>query len=349
MSAITTWINLAIMDDENIARERLRRIAEGWSWDIPKPGIDNSPTKPLLWTWLLLKAHKEMLLSNPQSKMPDPDSITVKARILVSASTPKDFDQKVEERTQLRNIDVVLSDIVVPGGEDGLMFAKRWQEAQESPVFIMVSAFPDKAVEAFSLEVADYVVKPVRGEVLGAALCRALSKKAAKESAGSDFGKSLLEIVENKKRKEDELGYLTVIYSGKLTNIQIDDIAMFKADMKYTMAKTKTKGYILETSLKRLQEMYGDKFLKVHRGCLVSLYYIEGLYNEPRRSISGKITKGRVWYIKLKGFDKDQEKVEISRRLWGEVALRLGINPVIEYKKDFVPFTKGMQERALIK
>lgn len=349
MSVITTWINLAIMDDENIARERLRRIAEGWSWDIPKPGIENSTTKPLLWAWLLLKTHKEMLLSNPQSKMSDPDSITVKARILVSASTPKDFDQKVTERTQSRNIDIVLSDIVVPGAEDGLTFAKRWLEDPESPVFIMVSAFADKAVEAFSLEVADYVVKPVRGERLGAALCRALTKKAAKESAMSDWGKTILEFVESKKRKEEESSFLTVNHLGKLTNIQVDDIAIFKADMKYTMAKTKTKEYILETSLKKLQELYGDKFIKVHRGCLVSLFYIEGLYNEPRKSITGKITKGRIWYIKLKGFDKDQEKVEISRRLWGEVALKLGINPVIEYKKDFVTFTKGMQERALIK
>lgn len=350
MSAIISWINLAIMDDEPMARERLRRIVEGWSWDIPKPGLENSTTKPLLWTWLLLKAHKEMLLSNPQSKMPDPELITVKARILVSAATPKEFDKKVDERTKSRNIDIVLSDIVVPGEEDGLMFAKRWQEDPESPVFIMVSAFPDKAIDAFSLEVADYVLKPVKRDRLAIALCKALSKKASKESAVAEWGKSILEIVETKKRKEEEAAFLTVSYLGKLTNIQVDDIVMFKADMKYTMVTTTTKNkkYLVETSLKKLQEMYGDKFLKVHRGCIVSLLYIEGLYNEPRKSITGAITKGRVWYIKLKGYDKEQERVEISRRLWGEVALKLGINPVIEYKKEFVPFTKNMKERALI-
>mgnify|MGYP004726531055 CR=1 FL=1 len=115
MSGITTWINLAIMDDENNARTRIRRLSEAWSWDIPKPGLGNSNTKPLLWTWLLLKAHKELLLSNPNSKMPEPESITVKARILVCAATPKEFDQMVNERTHSRNIDIVLSDIVVPG------------------------------------------------------------------------------------------------------------------------------------------------------------------------------------------------------------------------------------------
>lgn len=342
-SNMVCYINVAIMDDEHLARTRIRRFTEGWSWDIPKPSINNSTTKPLLWNWLLLKIHQELLLKDKNAPMPDPNSITVKSRILITAETPAEFDRLIDERTHSHNLDVVLSDIVVPGQENGLMFAKRWQNKKDAPVFIMISAFSEHAVEACTLDVADYVVKPVRSERLGEALCRACTKKATRDSIETEWGQEITSIM---KQQKDSRSFLTVNVSGKLTNILVEDVLMFKAEQKYTMIITKNKEYISEISLRKLEELYHDKFIKVHRSYLVSLDYIEGLYSEQRKSLAGVFVKGRVWYIKLEGLDNNKERIEVSRRAWSYISKILGINPLSEYKKDFVEFTPEQLKKA---
>ena len=186
---------------------------------------------------------------------------------------------------------IIFIDIQMPG-KTGIEIAKEINNNYlslgytELPIIVFTTAYENYGYQAFKVEAFDYLLKPIDENLLSELLHKIFIKKPELFSQSDEF--------------------IQVQSSGIDLDIPIKDILYFKADMKYTMAKTKTKGYILETSLKRLQEMYGDRFLKVHRGCLVSLFYIEGLYNEPRRSISGKITKGRVWYIKLKGFDKTQ-------------------------------------------
>lgn len=340
-SNMVCYINVAIMDDEHLARTRIRRFTEGWSWDIPKPSANNSTTKPLLWNWILSKIHQELLLKDKNAVMPDPNSVTVKSRILITAETPSEFDKLINERTQSHNLDIILSDIVVPGEENGLGFAKRWQNKKDAPVFIMISAFSEHAVDAFELDVAGYVVKPVRSEVLGEALCRACTKKATRDTVESEWGQDLSNII---KQQKDSRAFLTVNVSGKLTNILVEDVLMFKADMKYTMIITKNKQYISEISLKKLEELYYDKFIKVHRSYLVSLDYIDGLYSEQRKSLAGLFVKGRVWYIKLDGIE--DEKIEVSRRAWSNISKILGINPLAEYKKDFVNFSPEQLKKA---
>lgn len=334
------WINVAIMDDEPLARNKIRRLIEGWSWDVSRPGNGTASTMPLLWTWLNVRLKRDdfdqqIYSSKKESSI---ENIKVKARIVVSAESPEEFDNLVTKRNQERSIDVIFADVRVPGKENGIQFADRWQNSKEAPVVIIVSAFDDSAVEAFAIEVADYVLKPVRGERLAQALYKALVKKTNQESLNADWAKPIIEAA-SKELGEEAL--LTVSSQSKLMNILIDDIIYFKSEQKYTTIKTKNKEYLSEMPVKKFEDIYSDKFIKVHRGCIVSLNYIEGLYNEQRKDSTGSERKGKNWFLKMKGID---EKIEISRRAWGELYPKLNINPFVAYRKDFFPITKDMIE-----
>jgi two-component system response regulator AlgR len=66
---------------------------------------------------------------------------------------------------QHQAVDVALIDIHMPGA-DGLALARSLQALPQAPALIFVTAHAEHAVEAFDLEAADYLTKPVRLERL---------------------------------------------------------------------------------------------------------------------------------------------------------------------------------------
>lgn len=358
MSQLTGWINVALLDDEPLARQRLRRLVENWSWEVSCPS-DVNGTLPTLWAWLLARAERDefdqMLASLPpdddqrpitttrrlvrpewgqdesaEQQNSHPASILVKARLVLEAKDPQDFDQRAAERVDARPLDVILADVRLPGDENGVAFAARWQGGSQSPVVVMISAFEDSAADAFTIDAADYVIKPVRAERLAAALCKALSKKASRESAHASWGRPMVQAAQ---RGLGDETVITVMERGKkMMNVLVDDIVMFRSELKYTTIHTRHRQYLSETSVSKFAQQYGHRFLKVHRGCLIAWSHVDGLIHERRKNGNGPI-KGRVWYLKMKGMD---ERVEISRRLWSEVAQRFKINPFIAYRQEYV-------------
>lgn len=328
---------MGILEDEHYAKERLRRFIENWNWDIYKPTEETKESStPLLWPWVLEKIQKNPL--NNGIKTDDINSVTVKARIVIAAESPKEFDNLVTQRDQEKTLDIIFTDVVMPGEENGLQFASRWQKSKEKPVIIVVSAYEDNAVEAFNIEVADYIVKPVRAERLAQALHRALTKKATQDVGDADWAKPIMDAIH--KSNED---ILTVSSRNKLINILLKDIIYLRSEFKYTTIRTKNKEYLSETSIKKFEEIYPEKFVKIYRGLLVSWDYIEGVTHESRKTSGGDIRKGKKWFLKLKNLD---EPLEVSRRLWGSISEILNINPFIAYKKDFIEIDKKSIEEA---
>lgn len=331
------WINVGILEDEHFAKERLRRFVENWNWEIYKPNEENKDSStPLLWPWVLERLYNGSLVKDIRNE--DINSVIVKARIVISAESPAEFDQLITQRSQEKTLDVILTDVVMPGSENGLQFAARWQKSKEKPVIIVISAYEDNAVEAFNMEVADYIVKPVRADRLAQALHRALTKKATQEIRDSEWAKPIMDVIN---RNGEDI--LTVSSRNKLINILVKDIIYLKSELKYTTIKTKNKEYLSETSIKKFEDIYPTKFVKVYRGLLISWDYIEGVTHESRKTSTGEIRKGKKWFLKLKHID---EPVEVSRRLWGGISEVLNINPFVAYKKDFISITKKNIEDA---
>src|SRR6185369_289965 len=74
------------------------------------------------------------------------------------------------------DIDAVFLDIRMPG-LDGMELARVLGRFARPPVVVFVTAYDDRAAEAFDLGVADYVRKPVQPERIGESLRRVLASR----------------------------------------------------------------------------------------------------------------------------------------------------------------------------
>lgn len=159
--------------------------------------------------------------------------------------------------------DTVLMDIRMPG-MDGLEAARELAQWPVPPAVIFCSAYDDHALEAFSVHAVDYLLKPVRQERLLEALQRATRGNRAQlqQWAAPDT-------TQNRK--------IPVKVGNETHLIAISEILFFAADQKYVRLKTAQSEYLLEQSLKDLEQQLGPTFLRIHRNALVAVDQIAGL------------------------------------------------------------------------
>ncbi|MEK6708674.1 MAG: LytTR family DNA-binding domain-containing protein [Pseudomonadota bacterium] len=83
------------------------------------------------------------------------------------------------------------------------------------------------------------------------------------------------------------------------------DVVYLRAELKYVTIRTHEKEHLLEESLTRLEEEFGERFIRIHRSCLVAKDCIAGL--EKILEENGKAR----WVVLLRGVE---EKLPVSRR-----------------------------------
>jgi two-component system response regulator AlgR len=195
-----------------------------------------------------------------------------------------------------RQPDVVLMDIRMPG-MDGLEAARHLAGLPDPPAVIFTTAFGDHALEAFEACAVDYLLKPIRRERLAAALgnARRLTRaQAARLETGAGGARN----------------HICVRVRGNLHLVPVIDIRFFRADNKYVTVRTGDSEYLIEESLKTLEDEFGARFLRIHRNALVAVDFIAGLEKD---------SEGQCLVV-LGGID---ERLEVSRRHQPEVRARL--------------------------
>jgi len=168
-------------------------------------------------------------------------------------------------------IDLLLLDIEMPG-MTGLELTKNLGE--KSPLIIFTTAKTDYAVEAFELNVVDYLVKPVSP----ARFLQAIEK--AKE------------VLESNKQdvQIEEKEFVFVRDNGILKRVDINDILFLEAMGDYVKVHTSQKFHIVHSTLKAIGEKLPvSKFMRVHRSYIVALNKIdfieEGVINVGKNAI----------------------------------------------------------------
>ena len=61
----------------------------------------------------------------------------------------------------------------------------------------------------------------------------------------------------------------------------MEEVIYLKAELKYITIRTTQRQYLLEESLTKLEEEYGDRFVRIHRNCLIARAYIRGFERRP--------------------------------------------------------------------
>lgn len=190
--------------------------------------------------------------------------------------------------------DVMLLDIRMPV-MDGIETAQHAQKLEPKPHIIFTTAFDAYAIKAFDLNAIDYLLKPIRLERLQTAI----DKVHVLHSSQLEALKSL-QGLQKKSRT-----HLSIHERGRVLLIPIETIVYLRAELKYITVRTVEREYLIEESLTHLELEFGERFIRLHRNCLVAPQFITGY--EKRLNEDNE----QQWMALLKNIP---ETIAISRR-----------------------------------
>ena len=212
-----------------------------------------------------------------------------------SASVGAEAADAVQAMSALRRqaFDVVLLDIHMPG-TGGMALAASISALPNAPAVVFVTAHAGHAVQAFELEAADYLTKPVRLERLQKALQKVERIMQVGRASEADIPPKMLVIQDR----------------GRTERLPLEEVIYLKAELKYITVRTARRSYILDGSLSELEELHDDHFMRIHRNALVARRAVRRLekHFDPE--------EGEGWAVRLDGID---ELLAVSRRQLGAV------------------------------
>ena len=158
---------------------------------------------------------------------------------------------------QEKPLDILLLDIEMPG-MSGLDLTRNL--GNKRPVIIFTTSKKEYAAEAFDLNVADYIVKPVTpGRFI-----QAIDKAR--------------EILDSRKEeiKLDHETFLFIRDSNIVRRIAINDILFAEAMGDYVKLHTAQKYFAVHATLKSMEErLPASRFLRVHRSYIAAVDKID--------------------------------------------------------------------------
>ena len=195
------------------------------------------------------------------------------------------------ELLQRTPADVVLLDIRMPE-MDGVEAAQHIAKMPDAPSIIFTTAYDAYALQAFELHAIDYLVKPIRLRRLHDALARVRSI--------TPLRLDVLQQIAPEPRK-----HLSVQERGRVVLVPVDKIIYMRAELKYVTIRTAEREFLLEESLTRLEQEFRERFVRIHRSCLVARDFVDAFERgNEENGDSG-------WMVKLRGLD---ERLPVSRR-----------------------------------
>lgn len=160
---------------------------------------------------------------------------------------------------QQQTVDLILLDIEMPG-MSGLELTRHLVPPR--PLIIFTTSKTEYAAEAFDLNVADYIVKPVT---------------AARFIQAIDKAREWYQSRRDTLQPEDN-SFLFVRDSNIVRRLQLDDILYAEAMGDYVKLHTSQRFFAVHSTLKAVEErLPAPRFIRVHRSYIVSLAAIDSI------------------------------------------------------------------------
>jgi DNA-binding LytR/AlgR family response regulator len=170
--------------------------------------------------------------------------------------TARDGREAAETIERLKP-DLAILDIQMPE-QNGLRVAATLPE-EDRPEIIFVTAFEQYAPDAFEVEAADYLLKPVRFDRLWQAVERAKRRKRLRALAGR------AEAMAATPDAAHEDGLWVPTRSGAVF-VPVETIDWIEAQRDYVMLHTPTRSHIVRLSMRALEEKLDPaQLIRVHR------------------------------------------------------------------------------------
>jgi two-component system, LytTR family, response regulator len=157
---------------------------------------------------------------------------------------------------QNEQIDLLFLDINMPK-LSGIGFVKSLKEV---PLFILITAYSEFALEGFEIDAIDYLLKPVSFERFRTAVNRVLDRISAKE--------------------ENSLGHIMVRANKKNYRIDFNEILFLEAQGDYVKFVTSNKSLMVHGRMKDfMTQLPETDFVRIHKSFVISVLkvdYVEG-------------------------------------------------------------------------
>ena len=164
---------------------------------------------------------------------------------------------KAMEVLNEERIDILLLDIQMPD-ISGMEMLKLFNN--NNTAVILTTAYSEYAVDAFSLGVVDYLLKPFDYARFVQAINKAVNYKSLEPQS------------------ETANDYIMVKADYKLYKVNFEDLLFIEGQHEYVTFHTKTKRITALYSLKNLEELLPrDKFIRTHKSFIVSIKNIEDI------------------------------------------------------------------------
>jgi DNA-binding LytR/AlgR family response regulator len=206
------------------------------------------------------------------------------------------------------DIDAVFLDIRMPG-LDGMEIARVLSHFARPPAIVFVTAYDNRAVEAFDLGVTDYVRKPVQADRIAESLRRVLAGRLVPTHPA---------VLAAAERRDDPT--IPVELAGTTRMLPRSAVRWVEAQGDYARLHTADASHLVRVPLATLAERWADAgFVRVHRSYLVQLRLITEL-----RLISGGyvvVVDGRELPVSRRHTRELKDKlVRAAKQDWGRPA-----------------------------
>lgn len=198
----------------------------------------------------------------------------------------------IEANNILNNeeIDLICLDIKMPQ-ISGIDFLKS---LKNPPLIIFTTAFSNYALESYSLDVVDYLLKPISFDRFMKAINKVTERINSKKPVSAT---------------DDD--YFYVKADKKLIRIKYDDIIYIEGLKDYVIIRVDDSRIVTLQTMKSLTDkLPSDRFLRVHRSYLVNVDRINSIMG----NLIEVFEKGKTKFIPIGKNYKDELMITIERK-----------------------------------
>lgn len=185
---------------------------------------------------------------------------------------------KANEFLQNYDVDLMFLDIEMPG-VTGLDFLKK---LKNPPMVILTTAYPQYAVEAYELDVLDYLVKPIKIERFKKAVAK------AEEYIQLSQDKGEVDSIE-----ED---FIFIKSERKYVKINFEDIFFVEGLKDYVIVHAKHGKYMTAMNVKTIhKKLPEDIFYRTSKSFIININHIDNIESGYVNIKDNKIPIGRSY------------------------------------------------------